>query len=140
MSGSRYISCGSGSTTTAGSWACRSGSCTTQGGYTPYGIIVPIVTATQLPGPYKLPDYRVEFTALYTNTVIVTPYRGAGRPQGVWCMERTMDRIAQYLGRDRTEVRRVNLVQPNDMPWDTGLIWQDGRPSTTPATSPRRCA
>jgi aerobic carbon-monoxide dehydrogenase large subunit len=99
------------------------------GAYTPYGIIVPIISATQLPGPYKLPDYRVEFTALYTNTVIVTPYRGAGRPQGVWCMERTMDRIAQYLGKDRTEVRRVNLVRPEDMPWDTGLIWQDGRPA-----------
>jgi carbon-monoxide dehydrogenase large subunit len=100
------------------------------GAYTPYGIIVPIITATQLPGPYKLPNYRVEFTALYTNTVIVTPYRGAGRPQGVWCMERTMDRIAQYLGKDRTEVRRVNLVRPKDMPWDTGLIWQDGRPAS----------
>ena len=99
------------------------------GAYTPYGIIVPIITATQLPGPYKLPNYRVEFTAVYTNTVIVTPYRGAGRPQGVWCMERTMDRIAQYLGKDRTEVRRVNLVRPKDMPWDTGLIWQDGRPA-----------
>ena len=99
------------------------------GAYTPYGIIVPIITSTQLPGPYKLPNYRVEFTVLYTNTVIVTPYRGAGRPQGVWCMERTMDRIAQYLGKDRTEVRRVNLVQPQDMPWDTGLIFQDGRPA-----------
>jgi len=99
------------------------------GAYTPYGIIVPIITATQLPGPYKLPNYRVEFTVLYTNTVIVTPYRGAGRPQGVWCIERTMDRIARYLGKDRTEVRRVNLVQPEEMPWDTGLIFQDGRPA-----------
>jgi len=99
------------------------------GAYTPYGIIVPIITATQLPGPYKLPDYRVEFTVLYTNTVIVTPYRGAGRPQGVWCMERTMDRIAQYLGKDRAKVRQVNLVRPQDMPWDTGLIFQDGRPA-----------
>jgi CO/xanthine dehydrogenase Mo-binding subunit len=99
------------------------------GAYTPYGIIVPIITATQLPGPYKLPNYRVEFTVLFTNTVIVTPYRGAGRPQGVWCIERTMDRIARYLGKDRTEVRRANLVQPEDMPWDTGLIFQDGRPA-----------
>jgi carbon-monoxide dehydrogenase large subunit len=99
------------------------------GAYTPYGIIVPIITATQLPGPYKLLDYRVEFTCLYTNTVMVTPYRGAGRPQGVFAMERTIDRIAAFLGRDRTEVRAVNLVHPSDMPWDTGLIFQDGRPA-----------
>ncbi|MGW4799389.1 molybdopterin cofactor-binding domain-containing protein, partial [Nonomuraea sp. NPDC004297] len=59
------------------------------GAYTPYGIIVPIVTSTQLLGPYKPGSYRVEFTAVYTNTVQVTPYRGAGRPQGVFCMERT---------------------------------------------------
>ena len=99
------------------------------GAYTPYGIIVPIITATQLPGPYKLPNYRAEFTCLYTNTVIVTPYRGAGRPQGVFAMERTIDRIAAFLGKDRTQVRAVNLIQPADMPWDTGLIFQDGRPA-----------
>ena len=52
------------------------------GAYTPYGIIVPIITSTQLLGPYKPGAYRVEFHSLYTNTVIVTPYRGAGRPQG----------------------------------------------------------
>ena len=68
------------------------------GAYTPYGIIVPIITATQLLGPYKPGAYRVEFWSLYTNTVIVTPYRGAGRPQGVFAMERTMDAIADLLG------------------------------------------
>ncbi len=99
------------------------------GAYTPYGIIVPIITSTQLVGPYRLPNYRVEFSSVYTNTVIVTPYRGAGRPQGVFCMERTIDRIAGYLQRDRVEVRRTNFVQPDEMPYDTGLIFQDGRPA-----------
>ncbi|GAA2100590.1 aerobic carbon-monoxide dehydrogenase large subunit [Actinomadura alba] len=98
------------------------------GAYTPYGIIIPIITSTQLLGPYKPGAYRVEFTSLYTNTVIVTPYRGAGRPQGVFCMERTMDRIADFLGRDRTEVRAVNFIQPDEFPYDQGLIFQDGRP------------
>jgi aerobic carbon-monoxide dehydrogenase large subunit len=98
------------------------------GAYTPYGIIVPIITSTQLLGPYKLGAYRVEFTSLYTNTVIVTPYRGAGRPQGVFCMERTMDAIAHALGRDRTEVRAANFIQPDEFPYDQGLIFQDGRP------------
>lgn len=99
------------------------------GAYTPYGIIVPIITATQLPGPYRIPDYRVEFTSLYTTTLIVTPYRGAGRPQAAFCMERTIDRIAQHLGLDRAAVRRTNFVQPDAMPYDTGLIFQDGRPA-----------
>ena len=70
----------------------------------------------------------MEFTSLYTNTVIVTPYRGAGRPQAVFCMERTMDRIADELGLDRTAVREANLIRPDEFPYDQGLIFQDGRP------------
>jgi aerobic carbon-monoxide dehydrogenase large subunit len=98
------------------------------GAYTPYGIIVPIITATQLLGPYKPGAYRVEFRSLYTNTVMVTPYRGAGRPQGVFAMERTMDAIAGYLGRDRAQVREANFIQPEEMPYDHRLTFQDGRP------------
>ncbi|MET0447227.1 MAG: aerobic carbon-monoxide dehydrogenase large subunit, partial [Aeromicrobium sp.] len=98
------------------------------GAYTPYGIIVPIVTATQLLGPYKPAAYRVEFQSLYTNTVLVTPYRGAGRPQGCFVMERVMDAIAAELGFDRAEVRERNFIQPDEMPYDHGLIFQDGRP------------
>lgn len=98
------------------------------GAYTPYGIIVPIITATQLLGPYKPGAYRVEFWSLYTNTVLVTPYRGAGRPQGCYAMERTMDAIAAHLGLDRAEVRARNFIQPEEMPYDHGLMFQDGRP------------
>ncbi|HJT59899.1 MAG TPA: xanthine dehydrogenase family protein molybdopterin-binding subunit, partial [Ktedonobacteraceae bacterium] len=64
------------------------------GAYTPYGIIVPIITACTLPGPYRLKNYYSEFTVLYTNKVPVSPYRGAGRPHGVFVMERIMDGIA----------------------------------------------
>ncbi|MDQ3311846.1 MAG: aerobic carbon-monoxide dehydrogenase large subunit [Actinomycetota bacterium] len=98
------------------------------GAYTPYGLIVPIITSTQLLGPYKPGAYRVEFQSLYTNTVIVTPYRGAGRPQGCFVMERVMDAIAADLGIDRTVVRERNFIQPEEMPFDHGLIFQDGRP------------
>ncbi|HRA43768.1 MAG TPA: aerobic carbon-monoxide dehydrogenase large subunit [Phycicoccus sp.] len=98
------------------------------GAYTPYGIIVPIITATQLLGPYKPGTYRCEFWSLFTNTVIVTPYRGAGRPQGVFAMERTMDAIAEYLGVDRAEIRSRNFILPEEMPYDHGLMFQDGRP------------
>ncbi len=99
------------------------------GAYTPYGMIVPIITSTQFLGPYKIPNYRVVFESLYTNTVIVTPYRGAGRPQGVFAMERTMDAIAAYLGLDRTLVRENNFIQPEEFPYAHGeLNFQDGRP------------
>jgi CO/xanthine dehydrogenase Mo-binding subunit len=72
--------------------------------------------------------YRVEFWSLYTNTVIVTPYRGAGRPQGVYAMERTMDAIADHLGKDRVAVREANFIQPDEMPYDQQMTFQDGRP------------
>ncbi len=97
------------------------------GAYTPYGLIVPIITSTQLLGPYKPGVYRVEFASLYTNTVIVTPYRGAGRPQGCFVMERTMDAIADDLGLDRAVVRERNFIRPEEMPYDQGLVFQDGR-------------
>ncbi len=98
------------------------------GAFTPYGIIVPIITSTQLLGPYKPGAYRVEFWSMYTNTVLVTPYRGAGRPQGVFAMERTMDAIAAYLNIDRADVRSTNFILPEEMPYDHGLFFQDGRP------------
>ena len=43
------------------------------GAYTPYGIIVPVITSCSLPGPYKVPNYHVEFRAVYTNKVAVSP-------------------------------------------------------------------
>ncbi len=97
------------------------------GAYSPYGLIVPIITATQLLGPYKPGAYRVRFESLFTNTVMVTPYRGAGRPQGCFVMERTMDAIAAELGLDRAAVRATNFIQPDEFPYDHGLVFQDGR-------------
>ena len=71
--------------------------------------------------------YRV-VDSVYTNTVIVTPYRGAGRPQGCYAMERTMDRIADELGLDRAVVRERNLIRADQFPYDHHLTFQDGRP------------
>jgi aerobic carbon-monoxide dehydrogenase large subunit len=99
------------------------------GAYTPYGIIVPIITACSLPGPYRLQHYYSEFTVLYTNKVPVSPYRGAGRPHAVFVMERIMDRIASELHMDRLAVRSRNFIQPEEFPWDVGLVYQDGGPT-----------
>ncbi|HLE76819.1 MAG TPA: aerobic carbon-monoxide dehydrogenase large subunit [bacterium] len=98
------------------------------GAYIPYGIIVPIVASTTLPGPYRIPNYYCEFRAVFTNKTIVSPYRGAGRPHGVFVMERLMDRVARELHIDRAEIRRRNFIQPNEFPYDVGLIYQDNAP------------
>jgi carbon-monoxide dehydrogenase large subunit len=96
------------------------------GAYTPYGIILPIITAAQIPGPYRIPNYRVRFRDVYTNATPTSPYRGAGRPHACFVMERTLDAIASELGLDRLEVRRRNFIQPNEFPYDVGVAWQDG--------------
>jgi aerobic carbon-monoxide dehydrogenase large subunit len=96
------------------------------GAYTPYGIILPIITAGQLPGPYKVQNYRVRFRDMYTNATPTSPYRGAGRPHACFVMERTLDAIAADIGIDRAEVRRRNLIQPDEFPYEVGVGWQDG--------------
>jgi aerobic carbon-monoxide dehydrogenase large subunit len=96
------------------------------GAYTPYGIILPLITAAQTTGPYRVPSYRTRFRDVYTNATPTSPYRGAGRPQGCFVMERVMDAIAGELGLDRAEVRRRNFIQPDEFPVDTGIAWQDG--------------
>jgi carbon-monoxide dehydrogenase large subunit len=96
------------------------------GAYTPYGIILPIITAAQVPGPYRVPNYRVRFRDVYTNATPTSPYRGAGRPHACFVMERTLDAIAAELGLDRVEVRRRNLIQTDEFPYSLGIAWQDG--------------
>jgi carbon-monoxide dehydrogenase large subunit len=96
------------------------------GAYTPYGIILPIITAGQVPGPYRVPNYRVRFRDVYTNATPTSPYRGAGRPHACFVMERTLDSIAAQLGVDRAEIRRRNFIQPDQFPYDLGVAWQDG--------------
>ena len=91
------------------------------GAYTPRGLVVPLLTASMLAGPYKIPNLEVTFDSVYTHRVPVTPYRGAGQPQAVFVIERVMDLIARETGRDRAAVRFANLVQAGDMPYDVGL-------------------
>jgi carbon-monoxide dehydrogenase large subunit len=99
------------------------------GAYCPYGLIIPVISAAQLPGPYRLDNYRYDFTAVFTNCVPTSPYRGAGRPHGAFVMERVMDRLANELKIDRAEIRRRNLIQADEFPYDVGVTFQDGGPT-----------
>jgi len=98
------------------------------GAFVSWGIIVPLITSVSLPGPYRVPNYEVTFTAAYTNRVPVTPVRGAGRPQAVFVMERMLDLAAERLGLDRVAIRARNLIQPDQFPYDVGLVSRDGGP------------
>lgn len=92
-----------------------------QGAFLPSGILVADTTAISIPGPYKVPHFEAKGDTVYTNKVPVGPYRGAGRPQGTFVMERLLDAAADRLGMDRVEIRRRNLVSPSDMPYFNGL-------------------
>lgn len=70
-----------------------------------------------LVGPYKLADYRAEVVAAATNKAPAGPYRGVARPATVFVMERLMDLAAGGLGVDRAEIRRRNLIGPDDLPY-----------------------
>ena len=92
-----------------------------QGAYTTIGIVVPHISTVSVPGPYRVPNYQVECTCVYTHKAPSVPYRGAGRPQACFVMERMLDAAAAKLGIDPIEIRRRNLLQPEDFPYDTGL-------------------
>jgi CO/xanthine dehydrogenase Mo-binding subunit len=98
------------------------------GAYVPWGIIVPIMTSTLIPGPYKVPNYFCDAKVLYTNTVPMAPFRGAGRPQAALIMNRLLDQAAKKLGIDSVEIRRRNLIRENEFPYRTGLLSRDGSP------------
>lgn len=93
-------------------------------------LIVPMIAGCTVPGPYRIPNLHIEFRAMYSNKVPGGAVRGAGRPQGVFVMERIMDRIAEQLGIDRAEVRFRNFIQPDEFPYPVGLIFRDGAPMT----------
>ncbi len=98
------------------------------GAYDPYGLTVPLNSQCTLLGPYDIRNYTSEFTAVFTNKPIVTPYRGAGRQHGVFVIERLLDIAAKQLGIDRTEIRRRNFIPPDAFPYNNEIIYQDFAP------------
>ena len=75
-------------------------------------------------GTYRTPVIAAEVTGIFTNTVPITPYRGAGRPEATLIIERIIDRAAGELGIDPFELRQRNLIPADAMPWQTGLTFK----------------
>jgi len=67
-------------------------------------------------GPYKIPNVFCEVVGVYTNTTFVDAYRGAGRPEATYVLERAMDLVADELGLDPADVRRRNFLPPDAFP------------------------
>jgi len=95
------------------------------GAYAPYGLTVALNAQANVLGLYDIKNYYSEFTAVFTNKTIVTPYRGAGRQHGVFVIERMLDLAAKELKIDRAEIRRRNFIQPDQFPYDNEIIYQD---------------
>ena len=76
-----------------------------------------------LAGVYTTPAIHVESTGVYTNTTPTGPYRGAGRPEATYAIERVIDVAARELGIDPVELRRRNLIPASAMPFKTGLVF-----------------
>ncbi len=90
--------------------------------------MVPVGTASMLNGPYRIQAIESQVIGVFTNKVPTAAYRGAGRPEATYILERTMDRIAQETGFDPIEVRRRNLIAPEAFPYTTplGLHYDSG--------------
>ncbi|NKC33513.1 xanthine dehydrogenase family protein molybdopterin-binding subunit [Falsiroseomonas selenitidurans] len=109
------------------------------GAWTARGVNVPQGAVAAMPLAYMVPAFRMTIRAAVTNKVPVTPVRGAGQPQGVFAMERLLDRAAQGLGLDRAEIRRRNLVPADRMPYATPLKTRGGIAVTLDSGDYPRC-
>jgi carbon-monoxide dehydrogenase large subunit len=89
----------------------------------PTTAVSPHTTAMLLTGAYAIPAAEVELVGVATSKVPTGPYRGAGRPEAAYIIERTVDLAARELGIDPVELRRRNLVSRDAFPYETALGW-----------------
>ena len=83
----------------------------------------PVMNLGTLAGVYTTPAIHVDVTAVFTNTNPMRPYRGAGRPEAAYVIERLIDLAADELGMDPAEIRRLNTIPPGAMPFKTALTF-----------------
>ncbi|MGE5270804.1 MAG: xanthine dehydrogenase family protein molybdopterin-binding subunit [Thiohalocapsa sp.] len=98
------------------------------GAWNPIGSGVAYNTAVHLAGPYKIANLAASGRIVATNKVPNAPYRGAGRPEACFAMERSIDLVARALRLEPAEVRRRNMVAADEMPYAAGLLYRDGEP------------
>ena len=100
---------------------------TDMGGYVrALGFINPSLASSSVPGPYRIPNVRIDSVAVLTNKTPVSPYRGAGQPEATFARERLLDIAAREIGMDPAELRRKNLLPPQALPYEVGLASVEG--------------
>jgi carbon-monoxide dehydrogenase large subunit len=89
---------------------------------------IPTLTMLMLNGTYDIPAVRAELTEVFTNKAPTDAYRGAGRPEALYFVERAMDMVARHLQMDPGELRRKNFIQPAQFPYATqmGAVYDSG--------------
>src|SRR6266566_4284978 len=98
------------------------------GAYNVWGVVLPYNTVAHLIGPHRIKHMRVDVQAVVTNKTPNAPYRGAGRPETVFAMDRIVDCLARELRMDPAELRRRNYIRPDELPYDFGMPYRDGNP------------
>jgi carbon-monoxide dehydrogenase large subunit len=98
------------------------------GAYNVWGVVLPYNTVAHLIGPHRIKSMRVDVQAVVTNKTPNAPYRGAGRPETVFAMDRIVDCLARELRMDPAEIRRRNYIRPDELPYDFGMPYRDGNP------------
>jgi carbon-monoxide dehydrogenase large subunit len=98
------------------------------GAYPTHGDGMTRNTVNHLAGPYRVRHFRSAGASLVTTKAQNAAYRGAGRPEAAFVMERALDLGARRLGLDPADIRRRNLVRPDEMPYRPGLVYKDGVP------------
>ncbi len=89
---------------------------------------IPPLTGLMMTGVYEIPNARTEAVGVLTNKNINEPYRGAGRPEAAFLIERAMDTLARELDMDPIELRRKNFITPDKFPYTTatGAVYDSG--------------
>lgn len=94
----------------------------------PFGFWLPGLTGLMAVGVYRIPNIHLEMSGVLTNTTPISAYRGAGRPEAAYYIERLMDLIAAEMNLDPVELRRKNFIPPEAFPYKTptGLEYDSG--------------
>jgi carbon-monoxide dehydrogenase large subunit len=87
------------------------------------GTHVPVNNLGGLSGVYRCQRIHARVRGVFTHTQPTSPYRGAGRPEATYAIERAMDVAAAQMAIDPTELRRRNMIAPEQMPWNTGFMF-----------------
>src|SRR6202035_1225586 len=98
------------------------------GAWNPIGAGIAYNTAVHVPGPYKIGAIAISGRIAATNKVPNAPYRGAGRPEAAFAMERSIDLVAMELGLEPAEVRLRNMTPAAEIPYAVGMPYRDGQP------------